>query len=184
MEYKIALEKAWKELEQAAEKRSFSVRLLNDTYSVDLGNKSIISDSCNVAAKDHISILLIHYLIKKQKVVPPLKGDWISFKELVGGQGYYPTFKKRVLQTIVRKYGEKPDTLLGLAERFRAKKVQLADVSVVLDTFEESVPVLLSFWRGDDEFGPEANMLYDKSITEIFCTEDIIVLSEVVAHSI
>jgi len=32
--------------------------------------------------------------------------------------------------------------------------------------------------RGDEEFGPEANILFDKSITDIFCTEDIVVLSE------
>jgi hypothetical protein len=39
-------------------------------------------------------------------------------------------------------------------------------------------------WRGDEEFGPEANLLFDRSITEIFCTEDVVITAEIVASTI
>lgn len=184
MEYKVALEKAWEKLGSVSTEGSYPVHFLADNYTVDVKKKTIFSASCNVPAKTYTIILMLHYLTRKADGLPTLKGEWISFKELVGGEGYYPTFKKRVLQTIIRKYGEKPDEILKLAEHFKAKTAQVGDVSVVLDTFEESAPFLITLWRGDDEFGPEANLLFDKSIVEIFETEDIVVLSEIVAHSI
>lgn len=183
MAYQAALIKAWKEIENIG-KRHIEIALLGDSYGFDTDRKTVMSVSCNVPAKEYVAILTLHYVIKCYTGLPKLTGEWISFKELSGGQGYYPAFKKRVIDTISRKYGANPDNLYKLIERFKAKRAQIADVSVVLDTFEESVPVLITFWRGDDEFGPEANMLFDKSVESIFCTEDIVVLSEIVAHSI
>ncbi|MFC1576580.1 DUF3786 domain-containing protein [Candidatus Omnitrophota bacterium] len=182
MGYEVALGKAWERLGNLAEE-NHTVRFLSDNYEVKLAEKEVLSFSCNVPAKDYTGILILHYLAKKLRGLPPIKGEWISFKELPGGAGYYPSFKKRVIDTVMRKYGQKPDALLDLVERFKAKTTQVADISVVLDVFDE-VPVLMTLWRGDDEFGPEANVLFDKSITDIFCTEDIVVLSEIIVHSI
>lgn len=183
MSYSTALAKAWEGLEASAEDKGYSVRFLSDEYDVDREKRSIASLSCNIPAKDHLSVLILHYLVKKIKGLPPVTGEWVSFKQLAGGEGYYPSFKKRVIDTIKRKYKDKPEALLELVERFNAKKTQLADISIVLEPLE-GVPVLVNFWRGDDEFGPDANVLFDKSITEIYCTEDIVVFSEVMAHSI
>jgi len=183
MGYEVALLKAWLELENTTKDKALSVKFLADEYSVDLENKCVLSLSCNVPAKEYISILILHYLIKKLKGLPPTTGDWITFRQLEGGLGYYPTFKKRVITTITRKYGSKPDELLKLTERFDAHKIQLADISIVIEVFDK-VPILIELWKADDEFGPEVNVLYDKSIKNIFCTEDIVVLSEVLAHSV
>ena len=183
MGYEVALLKAWLELENTTKDKTLSIKFLADEYSIDLENKRVLSLSCNVPAKEYIGILILHYLIQKFKGLPFITGDWIAFRQLEGGLGYYPTFKKRVIATITRKYGSKPDELLKLTERFDAHRIELADISVVVEVLE-SVPILIELWKGDDEFGPEVNVLYDKSIKDIFCTEDIVVLSEVLAHSI
>jgi len=115
--------------------------------------------------------------------LPPITGEWISFKQLPGGQGYYPVFKKRVIDPIIRKYGASPEALFELTGRVKAKKAQLADVSVVVDVFD-SVPTLITLSRADEEFGPEANILFDKSVKDIFCTEDVVILAEFVVYSI
>ena len=44
--------------------------------------------------------------------------------------------------------------------------------------------MLITIWKADDEFGPDANILFDKNITKIFCIEDTVVLTEIVAHTI
>ena len=183
MEYDVALTKAWQELELLTKEKRHSLPFLNDTYDIDAEKRSVSSLSCNIPAKPFLAILILHYLSQRVKGLAPVTGEWISFKELVGGEGYYPTFQKRVVGTIIRKYSENPDALFLVIERFKAKKAQLADVSVVLETFE-SVPILLTMWRADEEFGTEANVLFDKNITSILSTEDIVVLSEYVAHSI
>ena len=156
---------------------------VNDSYTIDSEKKLVLSLSCNTPARQYTAILVLHYLIRKLEGIPALTGKWISFKELAGGQGYYPTFKKRVITPIVKKYGAEPETILKGGGGLKVKKAELADVSVVLEAFV-GVPVLITFWRGDDEFAPEANVLFDKSITGIFCTEDIVVLSETIAHAL
>jgi len=177
MTYDIAVAKAWLELEEVADKKRESVRFLNDEYSVDLEEKRILSLSCNIPAQDHVSVLILHYLARRYKGIPAVSGEWISFKQLIGGEGYYPIFKKRAIGPLLRKHGAKPESLLDAAESFRAKKAQLGDISIVIEVFD-GVPLLITMQRGDEEFGPEANILFDKSITDIFCTEDIVVLSE------
>ncbi|OGW76002.1 MAG: hypothetical protein A2Z72_05585, partial [Omnitrophica bacterium RBG_13_46_9] len=160
MKYTEALSKAWSELDNIAKGRSHEVKFLNDNYTVDPGNRVILSLSCNVPAKDYLGILILHYIIKRLRGMPSIKGEWISFRELSGAEGYYNTFKKRVIDVIKRKYGERPDGILQLTERFNAKRSPLADVGVLVETFEE-IPILITLWRGDEEFGPEANVLFD-----------------------
>jgi len=183
MGYDAALSKAWSELDNLTKDKDISIRFLSDEYTVDLKNKRVLSLSCNAPCKDHISILILHYLKQKLKGLPSMHGEWISFKQLEGGQGYYPAFEKRVISPIMRKYGSNPEAILEIIDRFKAKRVQPADISIVLDVFD-GVPVLISLWRRDEEFGPEANILLDKSIKDIFCTEDIVILSELVARNI
>jgi hypothetical protein len=183
MGYEAALKKSWAELEAVLPQKTANVRFLADEYSVDLAEKRVLSLSCNVPAKDYAVILILHYLVRGLKGLPPLTGEWVSFKQLEGGQGYYPTFKKRVIEPILRKYGSNPAALTGAVKRFKAKAVEMADAAVVVEAFE-GVPVLLTVWKGDDEFGPEANVLFDKNIAEIFCTEDTIVMAGFVAYSV
>lgn len=169
MEYETALSKSWNELEKYATNKEYTVQFLADEYTVNTGQRKITSLSCNIPAKAHTGILILHFLVKKLLGLPSPEGAWMSFKELTGGEGYYPTFKKRVLDVIKKKY--------------ETRNEEGGDISTVLNTFE-GVSVLIRFWSGDDEFGPECNLLFDRSVARIFCTEDIVVLAEMVAHSI
>ena len=45
------------------------------------------------------------------------------------------------------------------------------------------VPLFITLWKGDDEFGPETNVLFDRSIIDIFPTANITVLSETLVHT-
>lgn len=163
--------------------KEIAVKFLADEYTVNTEDRRIISLACNVAAKDFMSILILHYLAHKLNALPELTGEWVSFKELSGVEGYLPAFKKRAIEPLIRKHGSNPEGILEFLDKFPAKKVNQGDVGVVLDTFA-GVPVLITFWRADTEFGPEANMLFDRSITKIFCTEDIVVLAGVVASEL
>ena len=39
------------------------------------------------------------------------------------------------------------------------------------------VPVVLSLWKGDDEFPPEGNVYFDASVSSYLSTEDIAYLA-------
>ena len=183
MGYDIALNKAWGELEGLSPQKIIPVKFLGDEYSVDIGSKKIMSLSCNVPAKDFTAILVLHYLACSLKGLPKLSGEWVSFKELSAVEGYYPAFRARAIEPIIRKYGANPEAILAVQERLAAKRINQGDMGLVVEAFA-GVPVLVELWKGDSEFGPEANMLFDSSISRIFCTEDVVVLAGIVAASL
>jgi len=184
MGYEAAINKAWSELLALQPQKNLSVMFLADEYAIDIANRKVVSFSCNVPAKDHTGILILHYLVKKLNGgIPGLSTEWLDFREVSGIEGYQSAFRQRVIEPIVRKYGKNPEGLLSVLGRFPAKKVPQADIGIVIEVFK-GVAVLVLFWRPDEEFGPEANMLFDKSITQVFSTEDVIVLAEIIARQL
>lgn len=185
MSYAQAIEKAWSRVSALTTEKRFSVPFMSDAYSINLADRQIMSDSCNTPAKDYTSIILLHYLIKKLTygTLPPPSGEWIDFNQLEGGEGYYPAFKKRTIDHVVKKYGADPDSLLKLTERMNAKKSDVNDVGLIVYPFGE-IGILITMSKADEEFGPDANILFDKNISKIFCTEDIVVLTEIVVHQL
>ncbi|MCU0651027.1 MAG: DUF3786 domain-containing protein [Candidatus Omnitrophica bacterium] len=177
MSYIAAINKAWDEIDKLYPgKKAVDLRFFSDEYNIDPAERRILSLSCNAPAKDFVSILLLHYLIAASKPLPESSGEWISFKELSGGESYYPAFRKRAIEPIIRKHGSDPKGIYDCLEKVSGKKLKQADAAIVVDAFAK-VPILIEIWAGDDEFGPEANLLFDKSIQKIFCTEDIAVLA-------
>lgn len=183
MGYEAAIDKAWDDLAKLNPEKIISVKFLADEYTVDLSQKKVISLACNALAKDFTIILILHYLTHRLKGLTTLTGEWVSFKELAGVEGYYPAFRKRAIEPIIRKYGSNPEAILAVLERLPGKRVNQGDIGIALEVFAE-VPALVILWRGDEEFGPEVNMLFDKSIKDIFCTEDIVVLAGFIASQI
>ncbi len=185
MGYEQALEKAWAEISGLAPEKQLSLKFLNDNYSINTEARSVLSESCNVPAKTYLSILLLHYLIRKFRPKGPVKptGEWIDFNQLEGGEEYYPTFKKRTISHLLRKYGKAPEAILKVSERLPVKTADKGDVGIVVYPFVD-VPILITMWKADDEFGPDANILFDRTIADVFCTEDIVVLTETIVHSL
>jgi hypothetical protein len=176
MSYEAALNKAWEEIRRLSAEKNFTLKFFTDEYSVNTADRKIISLSCNVAAKDFVSILLLHYLERKIQGLPELSGEWVSFKDLESGDAYYPAFRKRAIEPILRKYGSNPEAII----KESSSKIGNADAEIVKEAFD-GVPILVEIWKGDDEFKPEANILFDRSIARIFCTEDVAVLGGFVA---
>jgi hypothetical protein len=185
MGYQQALEKAWKDVADASAEKRYSVRLLSDIYDIDIERKTAMSSSCNTPAKDYITLILLHYLVQRLAFgkLPEPAGEWVDFNSLNGGEGYYPAFKKRTIDRLVSKYGKNPEELLKASQRMPAKVGGFGDASVVVYPFAE-VGILIKMSKGDEEFGPDANILFDRNISRIFCTEDIVVLTEIVVHQL
>jgi hypothetical protein len=185
MGYAAALEKAWDTLSASTDRKRLSARLLADWYDIDVEKRTVFSASGDIPAKDYTAILLLHYLTAKlgPKGLAQPSGEWVGFGTLEGGEGYYPTFRKRTIERILRKYGQAPDDLLAAAGHLPMRRAQVGDVGIVLDALD-GIPILITLWKGDEEFGADANMLFDKTISRIFCTEDTVVLAEIITHSL
>jgi hypothetical protein len=123
-------------------------------------------------------ILVLHYL-EKASGIPPT-GQWISFAETPGGTFYHPVFLLRGKAPLVRHFGKETQRLLTLAaDEMGGTPLNLGDVGVRIQAFPRA-DVGLVLWKGDEEFPPEGNILFDSSITGYLPVEDIVILAETI----
>lgn len=187
MGYEAALKKAWECVKKISAEEFCEVRFLNKVFAVKLNDETIIDKTDGKKAKDFISILILHYLEKKLLGLPAITGKWISFKELPGGQSYYSAFRKSTIDNLIEKFEKNPAVFNSLHNKFpcirQSRSVKYGDNGAIVDVFEE-VPLLITVWKGDDEFSPDANILFDENIVRIFCTEDVSVLSGILVREI
>ena len=181
MGYEAALNKAWQNVIQVAEEKTYEVRFINDMFVINIKSGQVIDKQTDKPAKDYVSILVLYYLAKKTNGLPALTGEWISFKQLDGGDSYFTAFHKRVIEPLIKKYGNNPEGLNSLLDKFPSQRAEYGDAGIIIDVFD-NVPLLLTVWRGDEEIRSEANILYDKNISEIFSTESVAVLSQILAY--
>lgn len=120
-------------------------------------------------------ILILHYLIKSKGY--PLAGEWINFRQVPGGSSYYPAFVKRSQGPLLDFFKNRLQLLDKAAQALGGEKTHYGDRAVIIPTLPR-VPIVLVFWSGDEEFQPQANILFDATIPTYLSTEDIAVLSQ------
>ncbi|OPX39073.1 MAG: hypothetical protein DRG82_03960 [Deltaproteobacteria bacterium] len=127
-------------------------------------------------------VLIFHYLngANGTRVV----GEWIAYQEVPDGKFYLDAFLRRAKNPLVQAFGSHPERLLPVTQEvYGAKAFGEGDHSVVVQAFP-LVPVVLILWEGDDEFPPEGNLLFDRSICDILSAEDIAWLAGMIIYPI
>ena len=178
MGYEITLKKAWDAIKGLKGIRR--VRFFNDEYEVDPSKKSIASVSSKVEAKDYYKILMLHYIANECRISSIEKDRWISFREFDGGKEYYPASKKRTIDPILKKYGNRPEGILERLTGLNAKKLSEGNASISINVFAK-INVGIVIWARDEEFDADCNILFNEASKKIFATEDIAVLGGIVA---
>lgn len=128
-------------------------------------------------------IVVLHYLIYAEGV--PLQNDWVTFRQIPSGMFYLEPFTKRCIKPFVSFFGSNP-LLLSRLNRGPCDVVLpegLGDYSLVLRPLPY-VPVAFVLWKGDDEFPPEGNILFDRTAPHFLPTEDLVVLASLVTYGL
>jgi len=179
-----------------------SARLDGDALSVELlGETCIISAESGSASggkergKDitissgrelRISekILLLHYLVTADGA--PLTRDEITLENIPGAAFYYPTYKARSIDLIVKRFALAPTDFIKAARNigFNLSKEgrQYRLKSLVLP----NVPISFVLWESDTSQPSleTLKVLYDAGIPHYLPLEDIIIITEMIAHRI
>jgi hypothetical protein len=120
-------------------------------------------------------ILMLHYLITAKGT--PATGKLIGFRQVPGGIFEHASFSREVLTPLLDHFGREPERLVEAAYNLGGSKVGHGDVAVSIRAFPK-VSVVIVLWRGDDEFAPNASILFDSTVTDYLSTEDMSVLCE------
>ena len=184
----VTLKKAIKELSQSdprtvclnsavifnREQESYILPYLNRKYLVNHHSGQVRPFSEGAAAVSiHQQILFLHYLINAKGT--PLKNEWITFKELPGGQIYVGPYQNRTIRPLLQYFGAQPEKLPATARDFGGQPAAFGDHAVTFYPFPR-VPLTFVLWAGDEEFPPSGNILYDASAADYLATEDYALL--------
>ncbi len=115
-------------------------------------------------------ILILHYMLAPNTVPPT--GQWVSYREIPGASFYFSAFVKRAIDPLKKVFGSNPASLTNAAGHLSGTPIEPGDVGFEFSVLPK-VPLQLVVYAGDDEFPPEANILFDQSIGEILPPEDI-----------
>ncbi len=183
----VALDKAIDELSQAdpkivclncavtfnREQESFILPYLNRKYFVShrTGEVKSLLDGKGVSIQ--LQTLFLHYLSHARGT--ELQGEWITFKELPGGQIYIEPYQNRTTKPLLNFFGQKPEKFVEIAVTLGGKTASFGDFSIILRPLPRA-PVMFVLWEGDEEYPPSANILYDASAPDYLPTEDYALL--------
>ena len=155
------------------EEETIEIDFLNRPYLVRLPAFEVVFAEEEAPIRERI--LLLHYLQTASGA--KLSGEWIAFSQVPGGELYLGNFRARSVDRLVRAFGGREEKLAEGAEAAGGEAAEYGDVSLQLRALPQ-VPVMLVLWRGDEEFPPSGNILFDATVTEYLPTEDMVVLAE------
>lgn len=135
-----------------------------------------LQDSEEVSLVD--KILILHYLLQAKGT--PLSNKAIGYKQLPGGSVYFPTFFKRAIKPLVDRFGKEPAGLLDAAGAIGGHRAEYGDAAVTIYAFSR-VPITFVLWRGDDEFPPDGNILFDSTVSDYLTTDDVNAVCGIIA---
>ncbi len=158
--------------------KTIVVEYLNQSYQVTLPDVEVSMRDSEEAVSLKDKILILHYLTQAKGT--PQSNKTIAYKELPEGANYFQTFSKRAIKPLVDHFGQEPQRLLNIAAVLGGYKADYGDVAVTINAFPR-VSITFVLWRGDEEFPPEGNILFDSVISDYLSTEDITVLCEAIA---
>ena len=158
--------------------RIITLLFLNERYQFTLPEIefSKVEGAGDVPLRERI--LMLHYFIQAKG--SPLSGRMITYKELQEGINYFPIFYKRAIGPLVNNFGSEPQRLLNAAETLGGHKADYGDAAATINVFSR-VPITLVLWKGDEEFAPEGNIMFDSTISDYLTNDDIHVLCETIA---
>ena len=182
MGYEIPLKLAWDELDRLG-LEDCAVPFLGEDYLVRRGERAVREPS-SLPAGEMEAVLVLHYLIGLSGRVFSPTGSWISFKEAPAGVTFWPALVKstiRPLAEALQKWGRE---LMELLQKRRGwRRIVGGDMALEVEALP-GIVVRVIFWEGDGELPPEVVMLFDRALTQVYCTEDVAVLLMAVAQRI
>ena len=119
-------------------------------------------------------ILILHYL--RGCTGEPLSGHSIDFREVPEGGFYWSAFVSRAKKPLLETFGQDLPLYLQLAQELGGEPQALGNAAARFLAFP-LVPVTHVLWQGDEEFPPEASILFDATIAQHLSTEDIAALA-------
>jgi hypothetical protein len=157
-----------------------AVPFLTRRYRVDYPSFDF-SDVADAAAEVPLQeqVLILHYLLGAEAGLP--SQDWVAYREIPGASFYYSAFVKRAIAPLKKVFGGNVAAFRKAATALGGQAITAGDAGFELRVLPQ-VALQLILWEGDEEFGAEANILFNPGIQGRLSPEDIAWLAGMVVY--
>ncbi len=152
------------------DKNGYFLPFLNARYLVLPKERKIMKirpdetlESENLSTDFYLMSLV--YLTQAKKV--ELTRHWLSEKDLKGGEMFFRGPHALPMTEVTERYGQDPEIFLRAGKRLGGVEMLYGDKAFGLDVFPKILYVYV-LWKGDQEFPPRIQVLFDETIQDHF----------------
>ena len=124
----------------------------------------------------NVQTFLLRYLLESRDVA--WTGEWKTFREMPWGEMYIKPYTGRVLTRAAFTFGSRVAAFRAAAEKMGALPLPHGDAGYQFDLIG-GYQMRLLVWEGDDEFPPNAQVLYSDNFADGFAAEDRVVAGDI-----
>lgn len=150
------------------------IRMFGGDYRLHIDDFRMVYAEDMNPIKQNDLIILLHYLLCDVPI--KVTNEFITFRDLPGGQFYWEPFVSRTTRQLCQVIGNDVERLKTNLNKFDWTQIEGSDLVAHIHTIGK-IYVTLKYQLGDEEFPPGALLLFDSSIKRVFTAEDVVVLS-------
>ena len=160
---------------------AFSVKLLGRVFTIAHPDYAITACDGGALPPLPTQTFLLRYLLEGKDT--PWSGQWKTFREMPWGELYIKPYTGRVLTRAAFTFGTRIDAFRAACEKMGAKALPHGDAGFEFD-FIGGYKMQILAWAGDDEFPPNAQIIYSDNFAEGFAAEDRVVAGDILISTI
>ena len=161
--------------------KEFTVTLLGRAFAISHPEYAIRAlDGGNLPPLP-VQTFLLRYLLESKDVA--WAGQWKTFREMPWGEMYIKPYTGRVLTRAAYTFSFKLDAFRAAAEKMGAEAVKHGDAGYRFDLIG-GYQMQILVWAGDEEFPPNAQVIYSDNFAEGFAAEDRVVAGDILISTI
>ena len=124
---------------------------------------------------------LLRWLLEAKQA--PWHGEWKTFREMPWGEMYIKPYTGRVLTRAAFTFGFRLAAFSAACEKLGGTKLPHGDAGYEF-TLIGDYKIRILVWEGDDEFPPNAQVIYSDNFAEGFAAEDRVVAGDILISTI
>ena len=161
--------------------KEFTVSLLGRSFAISHPDYGIRALDGGSVPPLPTQTFLLRYLLESKAV--SWGGQWKTFREMPWGEMYIKPYTGRVLTRAAFTFGTRVEAFRAAAEKMGAEPVKHGDAGFRFDLIGPYQMQIL-VWAGDDEFPPNAQVLYSDNFAEGFAAEDRVVAGDILISTV
>ena len=159
----------------------FYVNLLGREYAISHPEYAIRPLDGGTLPPLPVQTFLLRYLLESKQVA--WSGEWKTFREMPWGEMYIKPYTGRVLTRAAFTFGTRVAAFKAACEKLGALPLPNGDAGYQLDLIGDYQMRIL-VWEGDEEFPPNAQVLYTDNFAQGFAAEDRVVAGDILISTI